>query len=116
MINEELKSVSINAELYYEWREYCDEMGIRFKGFVEDSLENAKYQEEQGYLFEETKKMLKEIEKEREKAYRRGFKEGFCAAFHIAQGKLGVGLHDNALERVGKENPFKTVGPQLELF
>ncbi len=111
---EDMKTISINAELYDQLREYCDTAGIRFKDFVEDALDEAAYREEGFEVLDEVNERIRKIADERKKAYTRGFQRGFLVAFYLAQGNLGTGLYNQAVE---KGDLFKSVkGPQLDLF
>ncbi len=124
--NEELATVKIDIELYRQLREYCDKEYVRFKDFVEESLENAIYRGELEKSADQAKNVLKEvadkcrkvhmaveqakeeIDNECGKAYRRGFQRGFYTAFYAAQGKM-------VKEKI---EPLSVVveGPQLNLF
>ncbi len=116
-LNEELKIIKINSELYDYLREYCDKQHVRFIDFVEDSLENSVGFHEQLKLAEENKKLLSQIEENHEKIYKAGFHEGFYIALYTLKGKIWAGLKNNTLQKNLEMNTPKPVkGPQLKLF
>jgi len=110
-------TLTINSELYRQLREYCDQENIRFKTFIEESLENAISRKEQVKVLEESRRLKKEIDTIRNTAYLRGFQQGFFSAFCAAQGKLTEPMHDETIEKAVKDNPNKIVDDkQLTLF
>ncbi len=92
-VNEKLATVIIDIELYNQLREHCDRNYIRFKDFVEESLENAIYANEMEERVNDAKKVLSEIsgkcervhmavehvKKDIDKAYRLGFRKGLSS-------------------------------------
>ena len=117
MESNDRKTIQINTELFNRLQNYCDQENIRFRDFVEESLENAPNQEESLKVASEAAKTLEEIEWKRKISYRRGFWQGFFVGFWAAQGKLGLSLHATPDELSLKNEIFKSVwGDQLDLF
>ncbi len=112
------KTISLDASLYEQVREYCDDNGIRLAAFVEEALENAMDMKEELKYLDEAESLIAEVQGERERAYRRGYRVGLLAAFFAAQGHLGVSMSYCAQEREVKEARFRIVDGdgQLELF
>lgn len=42
-MNKTTERIEISSELYQSLRDYCDQNGLRFVDFIEDSLELATY-------------------------------------------------------------------------
>ena len=117
MKNQGNATLTISDDLYDQLRDYCDHENIRFRGFIEESLESAIFRKEQIQVLEESRRLKKEIDKIRNTAYLRGFQQGFFSAFCAAQGKLPEPRHDETIKKAVKDNPNKIVDDkQLTLF
>ena len=113
----DLKAIEIDAEIYDQLRAYCDDVGLRFRDFVEEVLETAPTRDEDLSLIGAASETLERTDQERQRAYRRGFWDGFCASYIAMQGSLGLAV-EKAPEilRAGKD-PFRVPsGVQMKLF
>jgi hypothetical protein len=113
----DMVAIAIDRSLYKQLREYCDSVGIRFREFVEDSLENAFTMIEVDELRNEAVRLIERSDKDRKKSYRRGFWQGFCAAFFAAQGKMGMSLEVTPSELTAEQERYRSSSDgQLQLF
>jgi hypothetical protein len=114
----ERKTISLDASLHEQLREYCDDNGLRLVSFVEEALENAMDVTEELKYLDEAENLISAVQDEKERAYRRGYRVGLLAAFLAARGNLGTSMSYRARERELKEGRFRAVdgGGQLELF
>jgi hypothetical protein len=117
-MDRERKTISLDASLHEQIREYCDDNGIRLVAFVEEALENAMDLKEEAKYLEEAESLISEVQDEKERAYRRGYRVGLLAAFFAVRGHLGTSMTCRAQERELKEGRFRAVegDDQLTLF
>lgn len=115
-MEDEKKTIRIDADLYESVREYCDRENIALVDFVEDSLENAISFHAQLSLLEENKKLLAKIKEKYQTIRRAGFNEGFFVAFYAIGGDIWAAMRNKTL----RFKPKKVIEPvearQLSLF
>lgn len=115
--NEEIKMISIDSALYEQLKAYCDGEDIRFKDFIEDSLETAMERHEHYKVLGELKELQTEIVQVKDRSYQRGFQKGCFVSFLLKTGNIRAASGDSALKenkKVYLEKPVE--GPQLLLF
>ncbi len=114
--NERFKSIKIDDDLYKRLRKHCDKIGIRFKDFVEDSLENAIYIDKSTEMLRDEIVELKKKTTSYDYAFRRGFEKGVYFLFLSFQGKLDNTLKKDEID-IMKDKLYRTSkGNQLNVF
>ncbi len=114
--NGKSKSIKIDEELYKRLRKHCDQNGIRFKDFAEDSLENAMHTDESIKILRDEIEELKREATSYDYAFRRGFQKGLYSLFLSFQGRLNCTLKKDEID-ILKNNPYKiSQGTQFSIF
>jgi hypothetical protein len=114
--NERFKSIKIDDDLYKKLRKHCDKIGIRFKDFVEDSLENAIHIDRSTELLRSEIVELKKKTTSYDYAFKRGFEKGLFFLFLSVQGRLDYTLKKDEIDIV-KDKLYRTSkGTQLAIF
>lgn len=115
-MDEQIQTLKIDADIYNLLRDYCDKNGIRFRNFVEDSLENAIQFEESDKIHREEIENLKMKATKYDYAFTRGFQKGFLFAFFALQGRCFYSLKEDEIIAIC-DNPFQiSGGTQLPMF
>lgn len=114
--NEEFISIKVDKDLYKRIRKHCDQNGIRFKDFVEDSFENAMYTDESIKMLRNEIEDLKRKATSYDYAFRRGFERGLYFLFLSFQGRLDCTLKKDEID-ILKDRLYRTSkGTQLSIF
>ena len=113
---EEFQSIKIEKDLYKRLRKHSDQNGIRFKDFVEDSLENAMHTDESIKMLRDEIEELKRKTTSYDYAFRRGFEKGLYFLFLSFQGRFDCTLKKDEID-ILKDRLYRTSkGTQLPIF
>ena len=112
----ELVSIKIDRTLYSQLRKHCDLGGIRFKDFVEDSLENAIHIDESIKMHNLEIEKLKRKATSYDYAFRRGFAKGLYFLFLASQGKVNNNLDADECDILRDKKYVASKGTQIALF
>jgi hypothetical protein len=114
--NKEFKSIKIGIPLYKRLRKHCDQNAIRFKDFVEDSLENAIHIDESIKMYRVEIEKLKKKATSYDYAFRRGFEKGLYFLFLAFQGRFDNNLEKDDIESLKNRIYKASKGTQITIF